>query len=197
MESAPETAPDAPGKYAPVVRAPLIPGEYSETYEDLHRRFVATLKPADVLEETWVREAAELTWEIQRLRRIKANMLSGCASEGLEKVLLSLNAPDYITTSYGWAARDPQAIRRVDAALSSAGFTIDTIMARTYLQRLVEMDRIERIATALEILRNKTLQQIRRHRAPFTERMRRAVADAEVAGLKLIAPEQTPATAGS
>ena len=54
MESAPETAPDAPGKCAPVVRAPLIPGEYSETYEDLHRRFVATLKPADVLEVTWV-----------------------------------------------------------------------------------------------------------------------------------------------
>jgi hypothetical protein len=197
VESAPEAGLDAPSKYAPVARAPLIPGEYSESYEELHRRFVATLKPADVLEEIWVREAAELAWEIQRLRRIKANMLSGCASEGLEQVLHSIDADDPIGTAYGWAARDPQAIRRVDAALSTAGFSIDTIMARTYLERLVEMDRIERIATALEIRRNETLQQIRRHRAPFTERMRRSVADAEVAGLKLIAPEQTPATAGS
>jgi hypothetical protein len=112
-------------------------------------------------------------------------------------VLFSIDAGDSIRTSHGWAARDPQAIRRVDAALSTAGFSIDTIMARTYLERLVEMDRIERIATALEIRRNETLQQIRRHRAPFTERVRRTVADAEVAGLRLIAPEQTPATPGS
>lgn len=143
---------------------------------------MATLKPVDVLEEIWVREAAELTWEIQRLRRIKANMLPGCASEGLQQVLHSLDADNPIRTSHGWAARDPQAIRRVDAALSTAGFGIDTIMARTYLERLVEMDRIERIATALEIRRNETLQQIRRHRAPFTERMRRSVADAEWPG---------------
>jgi len=175
----------------------LIPGENSAAYDELRTRLMDDVKPADIIEEIWLRDVADLVWEILRLRRMKANLLSACAYEGMADVLDTIGAEQPLMAGRGWAGREPDAIEHVEGQLARAGFTIDTVMAITLSKRIKKIERIERMIMAAEMRRNAALQEIRRHRAPFSERVRRAVAEAEVGSLRVIAGEHAPATAAS
>src|SRR5438105_295778 len=161
MENRTGAAADTPA----LGRVSVIPGENPRTYDDLLARFTAALKPVDIVEETWVRDVADLTWEVLRMRRLKANLLSSCAHQGLYEVVQVFDPEDAGRTPRAWAARNPQAIRRVDAALSTAGFSLDTVMAHTLSRRMGKIERIERMTAAAERRRDMAVQQIRRNRA--------------------------------
>jgi hypothetical protein len=49
-------------------------------------RVTETLKPADVLEHIWLRDIVDLSWEVFRLRRLKVELMSAAAWEGVAKV---------------------------------------------------------------------------------------------------------------
>jgi hypothetical protein len=185
----------SPGSAAALASVSLIPGENSAAYDELRARLTNDVKPADIIEEIWLRDVADLVWDILRLRRIKANLLSACAYEGMHEVLINIGAGQEFGAARGWAGREPDAIEHVEGALGRAGFTIDTVMALTLPRRIRKIERIERMIMAAEMRRNATLQEIRRHRAPFSERVRRAVTEAEVGSLKQIAAELAPPTA--
>ena len=53
---------------------PLIEGEDAAGYDELLARISGTLKPADILEEIWVRDVVDLVWDAFRLRRLKAHL---------------------------------------------------------------------------------------------------------------------------
>ena len=50
---------------------PLLEGEDPSAYDELLARISGAVKPADVLEEIWVSDVVNLTWEIFRWRRLK------------------------------------------------------------------------------------------------------------------------------
>jgi hypothetical protein len=52
---------------------PLIEGEDPAAYDELLVRISADVKPADILEDIWVRDVVDFTWEILSLRRLRAN----------------------------------------------------------------------------------------------------------------------------
>jgi hypothetical protein len=66
---------------------PLIAGEDPAAYDDLLERFTAAIKPTDVLEEMWMRDSVDLTWETQRLRHLKAALLKWIMLEKLSEIL--------------------------------------------------------------------------------------------------------------
>jgi hypothetical protein len=66
---------------------PLIAGEDPAAYDDLLERFTAAIKPTDVLEEIWMRDSVDLTWETQRLRHLKAALLKWIMLEKLSFIL--------------------------------------------------------------------------------------------------------------
>jgi hypothetical protein len=66
---------------------PLIAGEDPAAYDDLLERFTAAIKPTDVLEEMWMRDSVDLTWETQRLRHLKAALLKWIMLEKLSFIL--------------------------------------------------------------------------------------------------------------
>jgi hypothetical protein len=53
--------------------APLIEGEDAAAYDELLVRISAAVKPADILEDIWVREIVDLVWGAFRLRRFKTS----------------------------------------------------------------------------------------------------------------------------
>jgi hypothetical protein len=110
---------------------PEIPGENPASYDELLTRMSETLKPGDLLEEVWVRDIVDLAWEALRLRRLKAKLLAARAREGLVEVLFDLGAANVSETSRAWAARDTAAIEYINATLSGAGLSMDSVMART------------------------------------------------------------------
>jgi len=111
---------------------PLLPGEDTAAYDELLARVSGAVKPADVLEEIWVRDVVDLVWETFRLRRLKANLLDANAHRGLERILVTfLGWDDAKSLAASWAQRDRSAIKQVDKLLASAGLTMDAVMAQT------------------------------------------------------------------
>ena len=62
---------------------PIIRGEKADAFEALLARVRADVKPIDIIEEIWVRDAVELVWEIRRLRRLKVELLRATEHKGL------------------------------------------------------------------------------------------------------------------
>jgi hypothetical protein len=65
-------------------------GEDTAAYDEFLVRISGALRPADILEEIWVRDVVDLVWEAFRLRRLKANLMTAVAHEGLREILETL-----------------------------------------------------------------------------------------------------------
>ena len=172
----------------------LIAGENASSYEELLARVTAALKPADIMEEIWVRDMVDLVWETLRLRRLKASLLAACANEGVYKLLNALVCDDAFGISRAWLARDPAAVEHVEAALENAGMSMDAVMARTLSVTMADIVRIDRMTMAAEARRSAVQREIEQYRAGFAQRLRGAV-DAET--ISLVPAADTPALEGA
>ena len=193
-------APVRPGAaLAFLASSPLIAGEDAAAYDDLSARMSRMLTPSDILEQIWVRDVVDLTWETLRLRRLKAQFLTATAHEGLAMVLgplLGAKTSDQVAPR--WAARDAQALVQVDAVLAAAGLDMDAAMARTFALKIDTVERIERMAAGAHYRRSDVLREIERHRASFATTLRRAVAEVEDAAFADVAPSaSSPAPASA
>jgi hypothetical protein len=169
--------------------AVMIGTESGAGYDDLYARLRASVKPADVVEEIWVREVAELTWEAIRLRRLKAQLMRVCAHEGLTRVLSHITVGgNHVAVAERWSAGDEAAAETVNAALERAGFTLDAAMALTLSERLDDIERIGRMAANAAAQRDASLREIELRRAGVAARLRRAMDEPEDAEFEVIAP---------
>jgi hypothetical protein len=159
-------------------RAPLIPGDDSSGYDTLLARVSGAVRPGDLLEEAWVRDVVDLIWEAVRLRRLKAALMTACADEGMQKVLAGLGVDLPIHLSKRWAARELDAVGKVDALLAAAGLGMDHVMAQTLRTRIAEIERIDRMIASAEARRAATLREIAHHRERFAASLRGAAKDA-------------------
>jgi hypothetical protein len=110
-----------------------------------------------------------------RLRRLKANLITAKAHNGLEQILQPLSDWESADTlSKAWARRDPKAIKEVDALLASADLTMDAVMAETLALELDKVERIDRMIMSAEARRNAVLREVDRHRASVAQALRQA-----------------------
>jgi hypothetical protein len=174
---------------------PEIPGEDAASYDELLTRMTETLRPADLVEEVWVRDVVDLVWKTLRLRRLKAGLLAGAAGDGVVKMLIRVGATQVHATATAWAAGDREARARVNGALNAAGLSMHAVMASTFSEQIRDIESIERMTMAAEARRNAALEQIGRYRAKFAMRMRRTIEEVEDVALKRIetAPAIEPA----
>jgi len=190
------TSPNVPERarrFAWLGPPPLFEGEDTAAYDELLARISGAMKPADIFEEVWVRDIVDLSWEVLRLRRLKASLMTATAYEGLHKILepfLELyDERDQLVR--GWAARHKTAIKQVDRLLASAGLTMDAVMAQTLLTNLDHIERMERLIGTAGARRDAILCEVERHRATWGQELRRAVQQAEDAEIKVIEDGKT------
>ena len=116
-------------------KAPVLPCEDSDAYNGLFRRLRSAVAPADDLEEIWVFDFVDLTWEVLRLRRLKTQLFMSCAGDGLERILNNMPDMDDVQDLVAaWVVKKPQAVQRVDKLLAQAGYDRETILAQTLEQ---------------------------------------------------------------
>jgi len=161
----------------------LANGEDAATYAQLAARIRAAVAPANVIEEIWARDIADLTWDVVRLRRIKAGLFTVGASDGMVQILRGLekHAIDGEGKAREWAARKPAAVVAVNTQLSAAGLDMSDVATSTFAARIDQFDRIERMLAAAEVRRAAALHAIDNRRA--AERARAAAEEAERAAL--------------
>jgi hypothetical protein len=222
---------------------PLIDGEDSNAYDELLARVSGAVKPSDIFEEIWVCDIVDLTWEVFRLRRLKASFLTVAMSDGVMKVLRPLlsyrrlerlpdeldmsdpqeaaddeqdlsgeqeegdevdakeetevaDVPDVpaLASGYfaatrisaGWAARDRDAIEEAKATITSAGLTMDAVMAQTLVTNIKNVDWIDRMIVSAGERRDAILREINRHRSTLAERLRRVTEEIEDAEFRVV-----------
>ena len=95
-----------------------------------------------MLEHIWIRDIVDLAWEVFRLRRLEAGLMSAAAHEGMAQVLEPLWT-SRLRPKVG-PAREAD-VQKVEAALVDAGLTIDAVAARTFSARIGDFERIERM----------------------------------------------------
>jgi hypothetical protein len=176
---------------------PLIAGEDAAAYDDLLTRISAALKPSDILEDLWVRDIVDMVWEAFRLRRLKAQLLTASAHEGMHSILrrfLDWQLSEQVAQM--WALREKSAVAKAEAVLASAGLTAESVIAQTLALKIDVIERVDRMMVNAEYRRNSVLREIDRHRASFARTARRVVEDVEDAeeiegpGCKLIVADE-------
>ena len=174
--------------------APILEVEDASAYEELLAQISSAVKPPDIIGDFWVRDVVDLTWEILRLRRLKISLVEGAVPRTLRKTLaLLVNFPEHSKPMDRlikmWFANEPSAIRRINKYLKSANINFDTVVARTFVNNLESIERIERLVTIAEGRRNAILREIDRRRANFAQMLRSSVKEIEDAEFDTVKPK--------
>src|SRR5580658_2864455 len=70
----PSAVSDVLDRVAGIAPAPLLPGEQEAEYATHVARIVAAAQPRDAIEDLLTRDVIDLSWEVLRLRRLKAGL---------------------------------------------------------------------------------------------------------------------------
>jgi hypothetical protein len=178
-----------------IAPAPLLPGEKETDYAEIALRIVKAAPPRDAIEEFLVRDVIDLTWEILRLRRVKAGILRASMGVGVERVLAGVDCA-YLETAKlrdGWVVGNDSARTKVDVILNKAGLTIDEATAKTLESKLDSFERLDRMLASAEARRNNALREIDRHRDALGGGVRRSIEEIEDAEFRDVATGRTPA----
>jgi hypothetical protein len=169
-----------------IAPAPLLPGEKESDYASLAARIVAVAQPRDFIEELLTNDVIDLSWEILRLRRLKAGMLRGAAREGVRRTLTTI---DYSPGVFGgrdrdgfaakWAGGDAAKHNELPKILARANLTMDDVMAEALSGCIDSFERLDRMLASAEARRNNALREIERHRAAFGAAVRQAVEEVQ------------------
>jgi hypothetical protein len=153
----------------------LLPTEDPAEFNDFSQRVLQAIKPTDFIEELWTSDFIKLSWQLKRLERLKIEYLQSSAHIGLEKVIEhhvdSLQRRNFVGL---WVRRDPEAISIVNDLLAEYGLTDEAITAHTYIQKLEEFERIEKLIENMAARRNRLLHEIELRRELFARRLQEA-----------------------
>jgi hypothetical protein len=164
-------------RVAGIAPAPLLPGEQEAEYATHVARIVAVAQPRDAIEDLLTRDVIDLSWEVLRLRRLKAGLLRGAIGSGISEVMYRLG---YEEESAGelaanWAAGKKAAQKTVAAALQKAQLTMEDVMAETLEGKIDSFERFDRLLASSEARRNNARREIERHRAALGAVVRQAI----------------------
>jgi hypothetical protein len=164
-----------------IAPAPLLPGEKQADYAEVALRIVKAAQPRDGIEELLVRDAVDLTWEILRLRYVKAGILRASMCIGVENVLACLGRsyPARKNLADRWAAGNNAARIKVDVIINKAGLTMEEATAKTLESKLDSIERVDRMLASAEARRNNALREIDRHRDALGGGVRRSIEEIE------------------
>jgi hypothetical protein len=172
------TVTDVVSRVIGVAPAPLLPGESKAEYVGVAERVIGAAPPTDAIEEFLIRDVIDLTWEILRLRRLKAGVLRASTRRGIAKVMDSIGYREHIgfpeRLAESWAEGDKDAKDKVAAALEKAQLTMEDVMAQTLALGIDSFERIDRMVSSSEARRNNALREIGSHREALGAAVRRA-----------------------
>ena len=171
-------------RLAAIAPAPLLPGEQEGDYAEFALAIVKAAHPKDAIEDLLTRDVIDLSWEVLRLRRLKAGLLRGAISSSISQVMYRLGYEEEFSgeLAANWAAGKKAAQKTVAAALQKAQLTMEDVMAETLEGKIDSFERFDRMLASSEARRNNALREIERHRAALGAAVRQAtdeIQDAE------------------
>ena len=172
--------------------APLLEGEDKADYIGLLEGVRRQVKPKDVIEQIYIRDVVDLTWELMRSRRIKVATLH----KG------QVRAVQQLASSNNWPGLDADAKWSIGAAIKTSfadgmrelakhGVTLPDINAHAFAAERETLLRLDQNMMQIEARRNFALREIERRRVSLGRRLGAAINEVE-AEFKEVPMEGTP-----
>ena len=153
---------------------PLLSTEDPARYRDMLDRFAESIAPRNIIEWLWVKDVADLSWEIPRLRRYRTLMIE----RRRESDARIEYAREY--------ADDPEVYDRltpeqIEAHRNAPTLDTEADSARLLIYYLRQYETIDKLLTSAELRRDRILRELdfRRERiAPLLRKISDEVIDA-------------------
>ena len=133
------------------------------------------MKPKDIIEEIWVRDIVDLTWEILRLRRLKVSLMKVTTRRGMSSLFSKLDLYEERSLIKGWSQGEPEAAEEIEKLLNDRGVTWDVVMAETLSISLEKLEKIDNAIAKVESRRNAAQREIERRRFAFAQSLIRTM----------------------
>jgi hypothetical protein len=178
------TVSDVVHRVVTVDPSPLLPGEKEGDYAEVALQIVKAAQPRDAIEEFLTRDVIDLTWDILRLRRMKAGVLRVAAGKGVRKILSTIghHCPGFGgTTRFAeeWVGGKASTRQEFAQILKKAGLTMDDVVAEAFAEEIDSVERFDRMLASAEARRNNALREIDRHRSALGAVVRQAIDEVE------------------
>ena len=133
-----------------IAPTPLLPGEQEADYAEFALAIVKAAHPKDAIEDLLTRDVIDLSWEVLRLRRLKAGLLRGAISSSIYQVMCRLGYEDEYAwkLAANWAAERKAAQKEVAGALQKAQLTMEDVMAETLEGKIDSFERFDPVSTS-------------------------------------------------
>jgi hypothetical protein len=146
-ETADKVAAEPPFAIGPLfAKPPTLRHEDQDAYQALQNAAQATFRPRDLFEEIWAQDFIQLTWEIERGRRLRKALLESTDLEAIRAVVRFRNDNGRLDKSalQAVAAEDARELWKNPLALSTYGLSRDEVIAQAYRLLHKEIDLLER-----------------------------------------------------
>ncbi|OCK57486.1 hypothetical protein [Bradyrhizobium sp. LMTR 3] len=158
----------------------LTRGESADEYASLRNALELDIRPKGIIEELYLADFVAIVWEIQRLRRCKANLINNAVRHALQNLLRSLmwspERPYYDEAdalAVEWYSSE-QAKHKVSALLRRFHLDETAIVTEAIRESLPDLEAIDRMMASLESRRDKVLRCVADCRQSLAERMRQS-----------------------
>jgi hypothetical protein len=158
---------------------PLIGQEKREDYDLCSSAIIAATNPSDGIAWLYTLDLINLTWEIMRERKIKADIVKSSETDVVALALKAINAKHSFRLNADiensdkarrWAT-DATSRQRYDKELADGGFTDSEIIAQAYIRGAGNIDAIDRRIASYELRRMATLRALELHNENLVRRL--------------------------
>jgi hypothetical protein len=164
--------------------APLLINESADAFASLREALNNEIQPEGVIEQLYVDDFAALIWEILRVRRYKTILIDSHRRDALRGILVQVLGDDDYDQPYDKMldAKDlarrwfdsKKAQARVAKLLRQFQMDEGAIEAEAFRLCAEDLERLDRLLTALEFRRDKVLRFIADYRQVFSKQLRQA-----------------------
>jgi len=166
---------------------PLLRSESRDAYDTLWSALAVQFDPREIMEWAWVRDLADLTWEVARIRRAMRSMLDISFKSGLRGTLRAVipfvatlpPEPEVLAESWYDASLGKG---KVAATLAKYGLSAEAAEGEAFAHRLGDIERMQRLIISAESRRNMIIRELHVHReSALARKARSEIIDGEPA----------------
>jgi hypothetical protein len=160
--------------------APLLEGEDRAAYIGLLEEVWRQVTPKDAIEQIYVRDVVDLTWELMRSRRIKVALLHRGQVRAIQQLTLSENWPG-LDADAKYSVRDAVKTSFANGMkeLAKYGVTLQDVNAHAFAAERETLLRLDQNMMQIEARRNFALREIERRRASLGRRLGAVINEVE------------------
>ncbi len=165
---------------------PVLSTENRKIYSDLLCKVAQAVKPKNIIEWMWIKDIVDLSWEIRRLRRYKAQLIEIERRSRLDVIEIN----EETATLPPEQTSPPSKVYKQHQTRKKTELHAERGSAMAFLAVIPNYERIDRLLVSAELRRNAALRDIQFYRESLAHLLRDAsdkIIDAEY--------EETPAAA--